>query len=63
MDVDLVNRHIDQLPIEIEDIDKSAVTGGLHFLKYKEKSDKEFVDELLYLDAMKQLVNTLNIFI
>ena len=60
VEVDLVNRHLDHIPTVLGDLKKSPLDVQLQSLKSKEKGDREFLEEIAYLQSMTNLVSWLD---
>lgn len=59
VDIDLVNRDGDQVTTSIGDIEKSAISDKLLYLTSKNKGDREFLDEVSYLNGLADILSSL----
>lgn len=57
VDVDLANREDDQVITSIGDVEKSTLSDKLQYLSSKNKGDKEFLDQISYLNGLKDIVS------
>lgn len=58
VNVDLVHRHGDHITTALGELKKSPLDAQLQFLKTKEKADREFLEEIEYLQSLTNVVST-----
>lgn len=63
VNVDLVHRHGDHIITSLGELQKSPLAGQLQFLKNKEKGDREFLDEIEYLQSLTKMVSACDVII
>lgn len=57
LNIDLVHRHGDHITTSLGELKKAPLDTQPQFLKPKEKGDREFLDEIEYLNSLTNLVS------
>mgnify|MGYP003471262006 FL=1 len=57
LNIDLVHRHGDHITTSLGELKKSSLDTQPQFLKPKEKGDREFLDEIEYLNSLRTFVS------
>jgi hypothetical protein len=58
VDIDLVSKDSDQIITSIGDLEKSSLSSDkLQYLNSKNKGDKEFLDQIAYLNGLNDIVS------
>jgi hypothetical protein len=57
VNIDLVNRDSEQIITSIGDLEKSSLSDKLQYLSSKKKGDKEFLDQIGYLNGLNDIVS------
>ena len=57
LNIDLVHRHGDHITTSLGELKKSSLDTQPQFLKPKEKGDREFLDEIEYLNSLRNFVS------
>lgn len=57
VNIDLVHRNGDHIATSLGELKKSSIANPPQFLKSKDKGDREFLDEIEYLNSLTDLVS------
>lgn len=57
LNIDLVHRHGDHITTSLGELKKVSLDTQPQFLKPKEKGDREFLEEIEYLNSLRALVS------
>lgn len=57
LNIDLVHRHGDHITTSLGELKKASLDTQPQFLKPKEKGDREFLEEIEYLNSLRALVS------
>ncbi|KAG5671792.1 hypothetical protein PVAND_001968 [Polypedilum vanderplanki] len=60
VDIDLANREEELVVTSIGDVEKSTLSVKLQYLNSKNKGDKDFLDQISYLNGLKDIIANLN---